>query len=200
VGRRKDEPENIREIILDAADKLFSRFGFKKTAVDEIVRLAKVAKGTFYNYFDSKDDVILSVFRREQEKMVSGLKSQIDGEKDVDAKLKQVLVGKLDAMGKSPILAQVLSEKRELLSAGLDQELEHLDTLETSLIEEILRDGNTQLSLAELELEESARAIQHALKGLELSYMDGNQKRVEQDADVLIGMIFDGLKKKTSAT
>ena len=47
--------EQKRQSLLDAAYALFTEKGVAKTSVDEIVRGANVAKGTFYLYFHDKD-------------------------------------------------------------------------------------------------------------------------------------------------
>ena len=51
-------PGKTREKIVSSAMELFAKKGFDKTTVDEIVAKAGVAKGTFYLYFKSKDDLI----------------------------------------------------------------------------------------------------------------------------------------------
>ncbi|ASJ01434.1 TetR/AcrR family transcriptional regulator [Thermococcus gorgonarius] len=51
-------PGKTREKLVSAAMELFAKKGFDKTTVDEIVAKAGVAKGTFYLYFKSKDDLI----------------------------------------------------------------------------------------------------------------------------------------------
>jgi len=51
-------PGRTREKLVFAAMELFAKKGFDKTTVDEIVAKAGVAKGTFYLYFKSKDDLI----------------------------------------------------------------------------------------------------------------------------------------------
>jgi len=51
-------PSKTREKIVSAAMELFAKKGFDKSTVDEIVAKAGVAKGTFYLYFKSKDDLI----------------------------------------------------------------------------------------------------------------------------------------------
>jgi len=198
MGRRKEEPARIREMILESASKLFARFGLKKTAVDEIARKARLAKGTIYNYFESKDELIRSVFRREEEKLFRRIKKMVSEESDPKRKLKKAILERLRIISESPILAQVLSEKRERLIAGLDKELERLEKIEIELIEEILREGSQQLSLAEKELRESARAIQRALKGLEVNYLEGNQEQTEKDAELLVKLLFEGLERKPS--
>ena len=50
-----------RSRILDAAQSLFLRYGVKRTALDDVVREAGIAKGTLYLYFDSKDALFAGV-------------------------------------------------------------------------------------------------------------------------------------------
>lgn len=49
--------ERTRRKILDAARTEFGTRGFAETGITEITRTAKVALGTFYTYFDSKEEV-----------------------------------------------------------------------------------------------------------------------------------------------
>lgn len=45
--------------ILEVSLQLFIRHGLKETTVNDIVKAVDIAKGTFYHYFQSKDDLIL---------------------------------------------------------------------------------------------------------------------------------------------
>ncbi len=54
-------PGRTRERIVNVAIKLFADKGFDKATVDEIVARAGVAKGTFYLYFKSKEDLIKEI-------------------------------------------------------------------------------------------------------------------------------------------
>lgn len=56
-SRRSAEPDKA-SIILTSAAKLFRENGVKAVSVDEIVKNAGVAKGTFYLYFKTKDDLL----------------------------------------------------------------------------------------------------------------------------------------------
>src|SRR5882757_9813170 len=53
-----------RSRILDAAQSLFLRYGVKRTALDDVVREAGIAKGTLYLYFDSKDALFAALAER----------------------------------------------------------------------------------------------------------------------------------------
>lgn len=47
--------------ILDCAKKLFSRQGYYQTHISDIIKEAKIARGTVYQYFDNKDDIFITL-------------------------------------------------------------------------------------------------------------------------------------------
>ena len=57
-SRLEQQKQEKKQNLLDAAYALFTEKGVAKTSVDEIVRGANVAKGTFYLYFRDKGDVL----------------------------------------------------------------------------------------------------------------------------------------------
>jgi AcrR family transcriptional regulator len=59
---------------VDAAVRAFAAKGVGGTSVDDIVRAAGVAKGTFYLYFETRDDVVTAVAQR----LVDGVGRQMD--------------------------------------------------------------------------------------------------------------------------
>lgn len=50
--------EATRNAILEAAEKLFMEKSVSKVTISDIVTEAAIAKGTFYLYFESKDDLV----------------------------------------------------------------------------------------------------------------------------------------------
>lgn len=68
-------PEQRRAEILQAASELFQEIGYESTSVDSIVRSAGIAKGTFYYYFKSKDEVLAALAQQLCAEMVA--RSQI---------------------------------------------------------------------------------------------------------------------------
>ena len=57
-GRRARRKAELRQRILSAAFELFARQGFFATTVEQITEAADVAKGTFFNYFPTKEHVL----------------------------------------------------------------------------------------------------------------------------------------------
>jgi len=55
---RRIDPETRKDELLEAASDLFLKNGYRDTSVNSIVESIGVSKGTFYYYFDSKEDVL----------------------------------------------------------------------------------------------------------------------------------------------
>src|SRR2546427_7812995 len=58
LGRRERRAEETRERLFRAALRLFEERGFSATTVEDITEAADVGKGTFFNYFPSKEHII----------------------------------------------------------------------------------------------------------------------------------------------
>jgi AcrR family transcriptional regulator len=58
AGRRERHRTEIRERLFRAALKLFAERGYFETTVEDITEAADVGKGTFFNYFPTKDHVL----------------------------------------------------------------------------------------------------------------------------------------------
>lgn len=56
--------EERRNEIVNIAEMLFSTKGYTKTTVNDILKSAEIAKGTFYHYFQSKEEVMDAVVMR----------------------------------------------------------------------------------------------------------------------------------------
>jgi len=61
-----DTREDIRGQMLDNGFTLIKRFGLKKTTIEDVTRSSGVAKGTFYNFFKTKEEFIyqIVIFKR----------------------------------------------------------------------------------------------------------------------------------------
>lgn len=53
--------KNTKAKIVNAAWQLFYEKGYEKTTIDEIVELSETSKGSFYHYFNSKEDLPASL-------------------------------------------------------------------------------------------------------------------------------------------
>ncbi len=71
--RRQRRSAEIRERLFRAAFELFARKGFAETTVEDITEAADVGKGTFFNYFPSKDHILLAFGEMQLGKLESAI-------------------------------------------------------------------------------------------------------------------------------
>jgi len=64
MSPRPDVSEERRLQILEAATTVFSRLGFHKARMDDIVKESGLSKGALYWYFKSKDEIIIAILDR----------------------------------------------------------------------------------------------------------------------------------------
>jgi AcrR family transcriptional regulator len=65
--RTLKEPEERKNEILDTAEALFVTQGYEKTTIQHILTQIGIAKGTFYHYFKSKEEVLDAIVARHVE-------------------------------------------------------------------------------------------------------------------------------------
>lgn len=81
----KDE---VREQVVQSARQVFARYGYKKTALDDIAREARKGKSTIYYYFKSKDEIFKAVIDAEAEIRKQAIEREISQISDSKLKLK----------------------------------------------------------------------------------------------------------------
>lgn len=69
-----------REDLLDQGLRLFAGKGYSATGVQDITDAAGVPKGSFYNYFQSKEDFAIAVLERYRSEAQDFMSSKLSGE------------------------------------------------------------------------------------------------------------------------
>ncbi|MEU8698993.1 TetR/AcrR family transcriptional regulator [Streptomyces sp. NPDC048680] len=73
-ARRKrvtKSPDDRRDDILRAGEKVFGATGFERATISELADAAQIGKGTFYLYFESKDHLLGAIWERYVDAIVS---------------------------------------------------------------------------------------------------------------------------------
>jgi len=73
-GRRQQNREAVRKRIVNAALSLFQEKGFDATTTMAIARRARIAEGTVFNYFETKEDIALYFFELEVDHAIAMLR------------------------------------------------------------------------------------------------------------------------------
>lgn len=75
IDRRQRRSAEIREKLFRAALRLFAEKGFAETTVEDITNAADVGKGTFFNYFPSKDHILIAFSEMQLSKLQTTVES-----------------------------------------------------------------------------------------------------------------------------
>lgn len=62
-----EQRKQIQDALLIKSKELFIQYGFSKTSIDDIVNACGIAKGSFYSYYSSKEELFYAVLRKEEE-------------------------------------------------------------------------------------------------------------------------------------
>lgn len=111
-----------RSRILDAAQSLFLRYGVKRTALDDVVREAGIAKGTLYLYFDSKDALFAAIAERLCAETLCHAEKAIASSSSLTSRIVDSLDAYIGSMhrltAQSPHIAE-LTESKEAVAAAI---------------------------------------------------------------------------------
>ena len=154
-----------RSRLLAAAADVFSRRGFQAATVEEITRVAGVAKGSFYREFVSKDAIVVALKERFLDELgtrASAIASRL-GSEDVWALADEFLVAMIDMHLEYRDLAAVLA--REAPQAGNDR-FATSDQRMTEMIVMGLRVGTATGAFKIEDPEMVAGLLMHGVQGL----------------------------------
>ena len=107
----RDRPsgtEEKRRLILDAAVRVFARRGFHTSRVGDIAEEAGVAHGLLYHYFESKDEVLQTVFRENWRELVARFEQVEASDSAADEKLRGIVKILLRTWRNDPDLVTVM--------------------------------------------------------------------------------------------
>ena len=129
IGRRERKKQATREALIDAAFTLFISKGFDATTVEEIADAVDVSSRTFFRYFASKEDVVLTFQEEQQALLLERFRARPASEPVVTA-LKHAAVEVAEAceqgiLGFSPERFMALMAMMESSPAVMASSLEH---------------------------------------------------------------------------
>jgi len=171
-GRSDKKFIDKRAIILDAALKTFVKRGYPDTKVAEIASEAGIAEGTIYNYFQSREELLLALFDEKWGMIIDEIRKKIRRIDDPNKKLKAIFATVVTMFRKNRQLAELfMVDIRQssvfLNNYTINRIVEFLD-----LIEELLEEGKRKgLYRKDLDTRVARMIIFGAAQGILLSWV-----------------------------
>jgi len=108
MGRRQRRAAETRLRLFRCALQLFAERGFPNVTVEDITEAADVGKGTFFNYFESKDHVLGVMAEIQLGKVGEAVTRAESGKQTIYSVLHRLLLRLAEEPGRSPDLARAL--------------------------------------------------------------------------------------------
>lgn len=164
--------DDTRDKILSVANKLFSRFGFHKTSMDEIAKIARKAKGSLYYHFASKEELFKVVVSNEMINLKTQL-SLIVESKDLSSseKIKKYLIKRMEVLNNAASYHQTLKADFFEHFHFIDELRNELDEWEKVNLKKIILEGiKTGEFVEQNDIDVLIDVYIMVLKGLEIPF------------------------------
>ena len=119
-----EEKEVIRKKLHKVAKECLQRYGVKKTTVDQMAAMVDISKGSFYNFYSSKEMLFFTVLEEYQIDVMNRLTEQLDMEAKIDTnRLVQLLYDFYQDFRYSFVYTIFKNHEMELLVRKLPKEV-----------------------------------------------------------------------------
>lgn len=194
------DKEEFRKKIIETAGQIFSRFGFRKTSMDEIARALKMGKSSIYYYYESKEAIFEAVVLNEANILRNALTSAI---KSVDSpvdKMKNYVFVRMKAFQKLSNYYNAIFDKNLDHFEFIENVRAKYDREELAILRLILYDGARRKVFNIENSEYTAMAVQTTLKGLEVPlFWKRKEEYLEQRLNAILDVIFYGIVRQDSS-
>ena len=196
-GFNEREKQVITNSLIEQGRILFSKLGFQKTSILEITKNVGIAQGTFYKFFNSKEELYFVIFEMEEEKIKEQFANvDIFKENQPNKAIKSILRQMINTIETNPLIRELYfgSSMKDMLKKLSPELLEkHFKNDATSflpLIEKLKNKGFI--------IEENPEVIAGVARSLFVLTLHQNEIGVavyQETIELLIDLIVDGLIK-----
>jgi len=189
--------EEFRKKVIISAGQIFSRYGFKKTTMDEIAKALKMGKSSIYYYFKSKEEIFEAVVLYEANLLRNELTTSIKSVESPVDKLRNYVFVRM----------KTFEKLSNYYNAIFDKNLDHFDFIEKirskydreelAILRLILYHGARKKVFNVVNSEYTALAVQTSLKGLEVPlFWEKREVNIEDRLNGILEVLFNGILTK----
>ncbi len=189
--------EGIRAQIIESSRQIFSKYGFRKTTMDEIAQSVRKGKSSIYYYFTSKEEIYKAVIEKEAVILRNEIHDALSNIHDPVEKVKIYVTVRMKTFIALVNFYEAI--KNEFLTNldFINKIREKYDKDEMLLVEGFLKEGVLQNKFNIDNTELAAIAIVTALKGLEIPlFKYNNQINLDDRIHHLLNILFFGIVKR----
>ncbi|MEJ5316399.1 MAG: TetR/AcrR family transcriptional regulator [Tenuifilum sp.] len=198
MNQLDDSHKGMRENIISAATEVFSRYGFKKTSMEDIARALRMGKSSIYYYFKGKEEIFQAVVDREANLLRVKVKEILESGLPVTEKLRSYVKMRMDLIKQLSNYMEILKND-DLMNLELTEKFrKKYDDEEITIVKQMLEEGINRNELKVKDLNLSALAIVTAMKGLEIPLVTSTMgvESLNMVIDDMLDILFYGIVKR----
>lgn len=186
-----------KEKIIESATNIFSRFGIKKSTMDEIAQKIRMGKSTLYHYFKNKEEIFLEVVKRESDTLKKSLNKALEEAETSQDKFRTYAKTRMKYLKELSNYYTTLTDAYFDLYSFADEIRNDFQNFELETLKGIFKEGVEQGEFEIKDPDLTARMIIVAFKGFEYLLITKEQAPdVENELDNLIDMFYQGIAKR----
>jgi AcrR family transcriptional regulator len=197
----KTRKQVIREFrtaeLLEAARKVFAKKGFHAATVEDIAAAARVAKGTVYLYYRSKQEVYWAALEHGLTELLDEIRTTMAAEDTPENKIRGFITVKIQYFERNRdffriYFSEVGSGFKHPLQ--LPKRFEAMYLQQARLLEATLQQGIRRKQIREIRTDAAAVAISDLVRGFIVQRLLGwSKKDVESDISFIFDLIWRGI-------
>jgi AcrR family transcriptional regulator len=194
----RNDPNQTRQLILESALRCFTRKGYMRTSMDDIVAESGLSKGTLYWHFKSKSDLFNNLFDLLMGDMVeSFLQFQVPDDLPASERLRQLslmfgtAIAADDRITEIPINLMAEVWQVPEFAARYQEMLDQFAGQISSIIESGIEAGEFR----QVDVKRVTWSILASYDGLILYYMAGVMPDIEAHFETITDLLIEGLRK-----
>lgn len=191
------DKDEVKDSIIDVARNIFSKFGFKKTTMEDIAHACHKGKSSIYYYFKSKEEIYQAVVEKESDILKIEIVKSINREVDPQDKLKNYVIARMTTYNKFANFYHAIKDEYLSHLDFIDRIRKKYENEEKNIVEQILKEGVKSKIFKIEDTRLAAIAIVTAMKGLEIPlFWEENEKSIEERQHELLNILFYGIIKR----
>jgi len=198
--RNVAQRDDIRDLILDAADVLLAKYGYKNMNMEDLANQVGIGKGTIYLHFRSKEEVTLSHIDRIVDRLLQQLRDIASSKESADQRLRKMLLARV--LTRLQAVQHYTQSLNDLLAALRPELLVHREKhfdQEAEVFGSVLEEGRKSGIFEFHDVHTTACALldatnsqlPYSLSARELGKRSQVEKKVEEIAELLLNGLFN---------
>jgi len=191
---KKDE---MRDMIVHVASRIFTRFGYRKTTMEEIAMATRKGKSSIYYYFPSKEDIFRAVVENEALELKKDLQKAVSKVDDPIDQLKSFILFRMHKLKTLTNFYTAIKSEHLAHLEFIEEIRRDYDQSEIRIVKEILHSGTARGKFVIDDPDLAALALVTAMKGLEVPlFIRKEYGNIEARLDSFINFLFYGIVKR----